>query len=118
MKVLQRHDDETELRKPNVGNDTLPCPPYFNHVVEVASRDTSLDHGNIVPLLNTVSDFGPYSTGMVSPWMDNGDLNTFFAKMNSALSVFNRFQIVRAVPNNDDTFLHRFKYSFMISLQD
>ena len=35
-----------------------------------------LDHENVVPLLGITTDIGP-SVGMVSPWMANGDLNTF-----------------------------------------
>ena len=37
-----------------------------------------LDHKNIVPLLGTTSEFGSdCSTGMVSPWMNKGNLTTY-----------------------------------------
>lgn len=56
-----------------------------------------LKHPNIVPLYGTTSDFGlSFSTGMVSPWMHNGDLITFLRKTGFKLSVSDRFQIVRA----------------------
>lgn len=55
-----------------------------------------LNHPNILPLLGTTSDFGPYfSTGMVSPWMHKGDLDNFLRRMGSNLSVSERLQIVR-----------------------
>lgn len=56
-----------------------------------------LDHPNIIPLFGTTSDFGPsFSTGMVSLWMQKGDLDTFLRKAGPMLSVSDRFKIVRA----------------------
>lgn len=64
-----------------------------------------LDHENIVPLLGTTicyetsSIFGPStSTGMVSPWMENGNLITFMETR--TLSIIDRLQIVRTFGDN------------------
>ena len=50
-----------------------------------------MDHENIVPLLGITSDFG--STGMVSPWMEKGNL-TIYLKMFKNLSVTERLRLV------------------------
>lgn len=56
-----------------------------------------LNHENIVPLLGTTSDFGDYSSAcFVSPFMENGNLNSFLKRQGTTLYVGNRLQIVRA----------------------
>lgn len=52
-----------------------------------------LQHPNIVPLFGVVSDYGPY-VSMVSPWMENGNLNKFLTE---ELTLATRFKLVRPV---------------------
>ena len=53
-----------------------------------------LIHYNVVPLLGITTDVGPYtSVGMVSPWMENGDLNTFL-QHSTTLLLSNRIELV------------------------
>lgn len=54
-----------------------------------------LVHPNVVPLLGTTADFGR-CTGMVSPWMENGSMTAFLAKMAATLSDSARMQLVSA----------------------
>ncbi|KAF7975055.1 hypothetical protein HWV62_10553 [Athelia sp. TMB] len=55
-----------------------------------------LHHPNIAELLGTVNEFGIYkSYGMVSPWMENGNLSTFLEKNRTTITITERFQIVR-----------------------
>lgn len=57
-----------------------------------------LNHENVVPLLGTIADFGNYpSTGFVSPFMENGNLNSFLKNQAVILSIADRLKIVRAV---------------------
>lgn len=49
-----------------------------------------LQHPNIVPLFGVVSDYGPY-VSMVSPWMENGNLNKFLTE---ELTLATRFKLL------------------------
>lgn len=51
----------------------------------------TLCHANIVPLLGTVSGIYP-SMGMISPWMEAGNLNNFLGTED--LTVAQRLQLV------------------------
>ena len=62
--------------------------------IEVWKR---LVHDNVVALLGITTDIGPYTcTGMVSLWMENGDLNKFLRENAAALTVSGRFGLVSA----------------------
>jgi serine/threonine protein kinase len=81
IKVLRFDNDKREklLRVNRLSMQIFLTGSLFHQrlrkEIEVWKR---LDHKNIVPLLGTTSDFGSYSsTGMVSPWMDNGNLTTY-----------------------------------------
>ncbi|KAJ8522893.1 hypothetical protein ONZ45_g600 [Pleurotus djamor] len=52
-----------------------------------------LQHANIVPLYGTVSGYGPYLS-MVSPWMDNGNLNSYLQQHSTALTLAARFKLL------------------------
>ena len=57
-----------------------------------------LDHDNIVPLLGVTTDVKPYtSMGMVSPWMENGDL-TKFLRTTPPITVRRRLELVSPTP--------------------
>lgn len=91
----------------------FPC----SHVVKLVLNPTTqrlrreiqvwkrLDHVNIAPLLGTTGYFGASDhdaislTGMVSPWMENGNLITFMETRN--LSIMDRLQIVGIFRGND-----------------
>ncbi|KAF4608319.1 hypothetical protein EYR40_000663 [Pleurotus pulmonarius] len=49
-----------------------------------------LQHPNIVPLFGVVSDCGPY-VSMVSPWMENGNLNKYLTE---ELTLATRFKLL------------------------
>ena len=54
-----------------------------------------LDHENILPLLGITFDFGRDNPmGMVSPWLENGDLNGYLERCGAALALCERFRIV------------------------
>jgi len=59
-------------------------------------RWKDLRHPNVIPLLGLVSKIGPYNVmGMVSPWMENGDLNQYLRK--APLSIHERLQLLSDV---------------------
>jgi hypothetical protein len=54
-----------------------------------------LDHENILPLLGVTFDFGRDNPmGMVSPWLENGNLNGYLDRRGAALALCDRFRIV------------------------
>ncbi|KAH7882658.1 kinase-like domain-containing protein [Phlebopus sp. FC_14] len=55
-----------------------------------------LDHPNIVPLLGTVSGFGPHIS-LVSLWMPNGTLQAFLAAHDDKLAIGHRFHLLKDV---------------------
>lgn len=57
-----------------------------------------LRHANIVPLFGTISSSYPF-IGMISPWMQKGNLNTFI-KTNT-LAYAHRLQLVGITSNNN-----------------
>lgn len=76
------------------------CGQRLRREVKVWSKAR---HPNIVPLLGTVEDFpnaepgtGLMSTGMVSPWMANGNLTDYLTQ-NPTLVISNRLNMVRDV---------------------
>jgi hypothetical protein len=53
-----------------------------------------LEHQNILPLLGITYDFGRNKPmGMVCPWLDNGNLNSYLEKR-ATFSIPGRFRIV------------------------
>lgn len=96
MKIPRPHVDKHDLNQ--VGELSPLSDAKSNHIfyqrlrreIQVWRR---LQHDNIVPLLGVIGNFGPYaSTGMVSPWMEHGNLNQF--QRTEDLSVQFRLQIV------------------------
>ena len=76
------------------------CGQRLRREVKVWSKAR---HTNIVPLLGTVEDFpntepgtGLMSTGMVSPWMANGNLADYLTR-NPTLVISNKLDMVRDI---------------------
>lgn len=57
-----------------------------------------LRHDNVVPLLGTISGSNHLCTGMISPWMQKGNLNTFLE--DDSLPYTTRSQLVCVVSNH------------------
>ncbi|KDR84188.1 hypothetical protein GALMADRAFT_236893 [Galerina marginata CBS 339.88] len=55
-----------------------------------------LQHSNIVQLLGTTTDFGPY-TAMVCPWMKEGNLNHYLNHRKPELNLRRRLEILKDV---------------------
>jgi hypothetical protein len=55
-----------------------------------------LDHDNVLPLLGTVSDFGP-QTSLVSPWLEEGRLTDYLERCERDLDLVRRLQLVSTV---------------------
>jgi hypothetical protein len=54
-----------------------------------------LRHENILPLLGITFDFGRDNpTGMVCPWLDNGNLNNYLSRGGAAVPMCDKFKIV------------------------
>ncbi|KAF7969054.1 hypothetical protein HWV62_28392 [Athelia sp. TMB] len=90
---------QTEGALTPVSVRVLRTDPGKNDLQEKYQREISawhkLQHSNIAELLGTVKDFGLYkSYGMVSPWMENGNLSAFLEKKNATISITERFQIL------------------------
>lgn len=82
----------SSIRQPNAETGVLPL--YTQRYLREIEVWKGLHHANIAPLLGTITKFGPHaSTGMVFPWLDNGNLNTFLET--ECHSAADRFQIVR-----------------------
>jgi hypothetical protein len=59
-----------------------------------------LKHENVLPLLGITFDVGRNNPmGMVSPWVENGDLSSYLNHCGAALALWDRLRIVS---NNND----------------
>lgn len=54
---------------------------------------TTLDHQYVLCLHGTVTGFGPFRA-LVSPWMPNGTLNSYLARLHETLTTTGRLRIV------------------------
>lgn len=65
-----------------------------------------LDHENVIPLLGTIEDEQP-CIGMVSPWMEAGNLSAFVSRLSPTL--VHRLQLVRElqIQINNMLMLHK-----------
>ncbi|KAJ7817540.1 kinase-like protein [Mycena olivaceomarginata] len=52
-----------------------------------------LDHKNVVKLIGTVSDFGPYDS-MVCPWLEQGSVSKYMERRGDLLSMTDRLQLL------------------------
>lgn len=109
---MSNQTEQVQLRLKNVIISLIRVDPYTNQFAcgQRLRRELkvwrSVRHDNIVPLWGTVEDFptaqpgtGLMSTGMVSPWMDNGNLTDYLEK-NSTLETGKRLDIVRNVTHD------------------
>ncbi|KZP08459.1 kinase-like protein [Athelia psychrophila] len=77
----------------------LRTHPSNNDLQEKYRREISawadFTHPNIARLLGTVASFGLYQEfGMVSPWMNKGNLSAFLEREGATITVADRFQIL------------------------
>ncbi|KAF7979509.1 hypothetical protein HWV62_42072 [Athelia sp. TMB] len=81
---------ERPLSEYQMKPETTPDP---NSLARELAIWKELKHENIVPLLGTITGFSPYkSPGMVSPWMENGNITDYQRTKN--LTVRARLQIL------------------------
>ncbi|KAJ7325546.1 kinase-like protein [Mycena albidolilacea] len=52
-----------------------------------------LDHKNVLKLIGTVSDFGPYDS-MVCPWLEQGSVSKYMERRGDLLSTTDRLQLL------------------------
>ncbi|KAJ7819194.1 TKL/TKL-ccin protein kinase [Mycena olivaceomarginata] len=52
-----------------------------------------LDHKNVLKLIGTVSDFGPYDS-MVCPWLEQGSVSKYMERRGDILSMTDRLQLL------------------------
>lgn len=57
---------------------------------------TKFDHQYVLCLHGTVTGFGPFR-GLVSPWMPNGTLNSYLARLHETLTTMGRLRILKQI---------------------
>jgi len=103
VKVLRSSSGTSREKVTKVGINFLQKKSFYRILYQRLRREIEvwkrLSHKNIVPLFGIAANFES-GIGMVSPWMDNRDLNFFLSARSTTLTLSDRFRLVSAPLNN------------------